>query len=140
MFSKLLSITLLTATTLACGSCAPTTAPLTRQKTTDEERSTYSKEGINWQPCTQLSFAKWFPSYVASDSLECATIEVPLQQALETQRRNFEQSQNLVEHLTRENKLMSSELVTSLNKNEQLTLKHEQHTKYSYLYIITVVS
>lgn len=84
MFSKLFYATLLSAISLACSSCAPTTAPLTKQKTADNDPYVNDKGTINWQPCAQLSFAKWFPSYVATDSLECATIEVPLQQTIET--------------------------------------------------------
>ncbi len=78
MFSKLFYVTLLTAITFVCGSCAPNPSPLTETETPNTAHSDASASSIHWQPCAQLSFTKWFPSYVATDSLECATIKVAL--------------------------------------------------------------
>lgn len=44
-----------------------------KARATLEQKST-----VEWQSCTQSSFDSWFPSYAEVDSLECATIDIPL--------------------------------------------------------------
>lgn len=83
MLPKIFRGTLLALTTVVCASFPPTYAPLTEQKVTTSNSTVnpdndVNKSFINWQPCVQPSFANWFPSYAEVDTLQCATIEVPL--------------------------------------------------------------
>ncbi len=88
MLSKISRAALLAFTTVIFISCSPTQSPVTEKNgiNSDNQANNESaiKSAINWQPCAQTNFAKWFPSYAEVDSLECATIDVPLKQTAKT--------------------------------------------------------
>lgn len=91
MYFRVLYSTLLVFTAIICSSCAPTQTPSTHQKPIedsdhlDKKNTPYfnQESAIDWQPCVQPKFTDWFLSYSQVDSLECATLEIPLVQAVD---------------------------------------------------------
>ena len=112
MLFKIFYTTLLAFTTVICASCSPTPSSITENNSTDSDNQINNGTSINWQPCIQSDFAKWFPSYAKVDSLECATIDVPLEQAAETTNKATDKPTVI--------KLALSRLPATGNKDEKL--------------------
>ena len=84
MSSTVFYASLLIVSAMVATSCSPNPSSPIEQKginsdaDADADADADKKGSINWQPCVQTKFANWFPSYAKVDSLECATIDIPL--------------------------------------------------------------
>lgn len=75
MLSKLLYLMALSTMTIVCASGAP--APTSVEQV---EAISSANSSIDWRSCQDDEFAHWFaPSEMTIDTLQCATIDIPLQ-------------------------------------------------------------